>query len=282
MYVYTGTGKLIDLNTATANVSFTPWDDVLHRGWHEGVPSNTLPAYYLMKQKGYYWGECDIRISSDGIPVLSHDATVAGTVNGVSTTLTVASATAAELTSLVLATHAKFGDIHLCTLEQLLEMAKIIDIGVIIDFKSSNAIYTEAGATSVAKAVVNAGCSDRVVYMPITIANAQRIQAIDKHASFDFVSEVTALDRLPDLAPYKALLTGANTVGFDFKVGVGDDVLQTVKEAGLNISFWNVRNTDVFSKSPRRVTYNSYDSAHLGRDYIRQQQNALAAKYPAI
>lgn len=284
MYVYTGSGKLIELNTGSTatDTSFTPWDDVLHRGWHESVPHNTLPAYYLMKQKGYHWGECDIRISSDGIPVLCHDATATGMLNGVSTTLTVEQATAAELTSLVLATHAKFGDIHLCTLEQLLEMARIIDIGIVIDFKSSSALYTENGVKAVAKTVINCGCSDRVVYMPITTTNAQRIQSVDKNASFDFVSSVITLDNLPNLEPYQALRTGSNTVGFDFQAGTGDDVLQAVKDAGLSISFWNVGNSNVFSQSPRRVTYSSYSNAHLGRDYIRQQQNALAAKYPAI
>jgi hypothetical protein len=93
---------------------------------------------------------------------------------------------------------------------------------------------------------------------------------------------VITLDNLPNLEPYQALRTGSNTVGFDFQAGTGDDVLQAVKDAGLSISFWNVGNSNVFSQSPRRVTYSSYSNAHLGRDYIRQQQNALAAKYPAI
>ena len=285
MYVYTGSGKLINLNTggaAAPDTSFTPWDDVLHRGWHEGVPDNTLPAYYLMKQKGYYWGECDVRLSADGIPVLCHDSTVTGTLNGVSTTLTVAESNAADITALVLKKHATFGDIHPCTLAELLELARTIDIGIVIDFKSCAAFYSEPGATAVANAVMNAGCSDRVVYMPITTNNAQWIQAIDKNASFDFVSGVIALDKLPDLAPYQALRTGSNTVGFDFQAGIGDDVLQAVKDAGLSISFWNVSNTSQFEKGAKRITYNSYSNAHLGRDYIRQKQSDLAAKYPAI
>ena len=283
MYVYTGSGKLIELNAgnaAAADTPYTPWDDVLHRGWHQGVPHNTLPAYWLMKENGYYWGECDIRISADGIPVLCHDSTVTGMLNGVSTTLTVDQATAEELTSLVLATHAAFGDIHPCTLAQLLELARTVDIGIVIDFKSCAAFYSEPGATAVAKAVMAAGCSDRVVYMPITVKNAQWIQAIDKNASFDFVSGVITLDKLPSLDDYKALGTGANTVGFDFQAGTGDDVLQAVKDAGLTVSFWNVAGNDQFEKGARRITYNDYSSAHLGRSYIRQKQAALASQYP--
>lgn len=285
MYVYTGSGKLIELNpgnAAAADAAFTPWDDVLHRGWHEGVPDNTLPAYYLMKQKGYYWGECDIRISADGIPVLCHDATITGQLNGVSTTLTVAESNAADITALVLKSHGTFGDIHPCTLAELLNLARTIDIGIVIDFKSCAAFYSDPGATAVANTVMNAGCSDRVVYMPITAKNAQVILAIDKNASFDFVSGVVTLDNLQDLAPFQALRTGSNTVGFDFQAGTGDDVLQAVKDAGLNISFWNVNNNDQFEKGAKRITYNSYGNAHLGRDYIRQQQSALAAKYPTV
>ena len=77
------------------------------------------------------------------------------------------------------------------------------------------------------------------------------------------------------------LNTGSNTTAA-VPFTPWDDVLQAVKDAGLNISFWNVSNTSQFEKGAKRITYNSYSYAHLGRDYIRQQQSDLAAKYPAI
>lgn len=281
MVLYTGTGTQIPLSDTSAALS-TPWDDVLHRGWHEGVPDNTLPAYYLVKENGYSWGECDIRLSADGIPVLWHDSTVTGLRDGVSTTLTIAQSNASDITALVLKTHAQFGDIHPCTLEQLLDLAKTIGIGIVIDVKSAGNMTTEEGNKILARTVVASGWADHVIYMPLGTGAAKWIQEIDRNASFDFVSGITTVDKLPaDFSGYTALLTGSNTVGFDFGAyaGMDKEIFTKVHDAGLSVSFWNVNNTEWFQYGPLRVTYNGYGNAHLGRDYHRQKQAELDTKY---
>lgn len=278
--LYTGTGKRIDMDTATQNRDFTPWDDVLHRGWNEGVPDNVLPAFYLIKENGYRWGECDVRISADGIPILSHDETITGTRNGVSTSCVISDTSAAEITSLVIATGEAFGEIHPCTLEELLNLAKAMDIGLVLDIKNSAATLNEANMKKLAAVVVGSGWADHVIYMPGGGPNyAKYIQAVDRNASFDFVSIVKELDKLPDLSAYTALLTGANTVGFDFQSGVSDEVIDAVHNAGLNVSFWGISTTEHFRHNPLRITYSSYAYAHLGRDYIREKQAVLDAQY---
>lgn len=47
-----------------------------HRGWNWGAPENTLPAYKLSKKNGFDFAECDVRWTSDGVPVLLHDAAI--------------------------------------------------------------------------------------------------------------------------------------------------------------------------------------------------------------
>lgn len=281
--LYSGTGTTLYLggSASAADSAFTPWDDVLHRGWHQGVPDNVLPAFYLIKENGFSWGECDVRICADGIPVLAHDETVTGTLNGVSTSYVISETNAADITSLVIATNDKYGEIHPCTLEELLEVAKTIDIGLVLDIKNSSATLKEENLKKLAAIVVGSGWADHVIYMPGGGPNyAKYIQAVDRNASFDFVSAVKEIGSLPDLTSYQALLTGANTVAFDFQAGVSDEVVQAVHNAGLNVSFWGVNNTSHFSHNPLRVTYSGYGYAHLGRDFIRQKQAELAAKYP--
>lgn len=282
--LYSGRGNILYLGETApdtaADSGFTPWDDVLHRGWHEGVPDNVLPAFFLIRENGYRWGECDVRISADGIPLLAHDETVTGMLDGVSTSYAVSETNAADITSLVIAKNERFGDIHPCTLEALLELAKTLDLGLVLDIKNSTATLKEANLKKLAAVVVGSGWAEHVIYMPGGGPNyAKHIQAIDRNASFDFVSAVKELDKLPDLTGYQALLTGANTVAFDFQAGVADEVVQAVHAAGLNVSFWGVSNTAHFRHNPLRVTYSGYGYAHLGRDYIRQKQAELAAKY---
>lgn len=253
-----------------------PWDTVIHRGWVAGATENTLPAFYLTKENGYDWGECDVRFSSDGIPVLAHNATIVsedGTI-----TLTVASSTVEELQSIVLETHETYGEIRMPTLAELLDMARLIDLGVLIDVKSGSV----DNMATLAKIVLSSGWADHVVYMPINTANATAIQAIDRNASFDFVSSVSSVDSLPDLAPYQALLTGANTVGFDFNSpttdadgGVDKALYDAVREAGLSISFWNIRISSYITymdAGPLRITkQNTADSKDLDQMYLDQK-----------
>ena len=47
-----------------------------HRGLSELAPENTLPAYRLAGEYGFWGAECDISQTADGVWVLMHDATV--------------------------------------------------------------------------------------------------------------------------------------------------------------------------------------------------------------
>ena len=102
------------------------------------------------------------------------------------------------------------------------------------------------------------GWADHVVYMPLGINAAKWIQDVDKNASFDFVSSVYDSGKesfIANLSAYRELLTGGNTVGFDLNASAwgGDDVIDAIHNAGLNVSFWGVNNTSFFAKNPLRV-----------------------------
>lgn len=53
-----------------------------HRGFNTIAPENTLPAFALSAKKGYKYVECDIRYTSDNVPVILHDSTIDRTSNG--------------------------------------------------------------------------------------------------------------------------------------------------------------------------------------------------------
>lgn len=62
----------------------TPWPYprwIAHRGAGKLAPENTLAAFRLGAQHGYRMFECDAKLSSDGVPFLMHDATLARTTN---------------------------------------------------------------------------------------------------------------------------------------------------------------------------------------------------------
>ena len=69
-----GTGSAIDYDKTVKAVA--------HRGYSSTAPENTLPAYKLAKQNGFNYVECDVSMTSDGVPMLLHDATINRTSNG--------------------------------------------------------------------------------------------------------------------------------------------------------------------------------------------------------
>ena len=55
---------------------------VAHRGAGKLAPENTLAAFKLGASHGYCMFECDVKLSSDGVPFLLHDDTLECTTNG--------------------------------------------------------------------------------------------------------------------------------------------------------------------------------------------------------
>jgi glycerophosphoryl diester phosphodiesterase len=63
-----------------------PWhypSHIAHRGAGKLAPENTLAAFRLGYAHGYRMFECDVKLSSDGVAYLLHDATLARTTDGV-------------------------------------------------------------------------------------------------------------------------------------------------------------------------------------------------------
>lgn len=52
---------------------------IAHRGDHTQVPSNTMAAFQSAQDAGAYGFEFDVRLSSDGVPIVFHNFTLGGT-----------------------------------------------------------------------------------------------------------------------------------------------------------------------------------------------------------
>ena len=71
--------------TATDITRPTPWPYsrwIAHRGAGTLAPENTLAAFRLGASHGYRMFECDVKLSSDGLPFLLHDDTLERTATG--------------------------------------------------------------------------------------------------------------------------------------------------------------------------------------------------------
>jgi glycerophosphoryl diester phosphodiesterase len=69
---------------------------VAHRGAGKLAPENTLAAFRLGARCGYRMFECDVKLSSDGVPFLLHDSSLGRTTNATQQLDTTASEIAGE------------------------------------------------------------------------------------------------------------------------------------------------------------------------------------------
>lgn len=151
-----------------------PWVTSMHRGYSsDTVHENTIAAYKRAFLNGADAIETDARLTSDGVYVVSHDATI--TVND--TTYTISSETAQTITNLVLSHDEEYGDCKLPTLESVLRLCAHAGIFAFIDCKSID-------ADTLAELVISCGMSGKTSYANTTIENANTILSIDKNASF--------------------------------------------------------------------------------------------------
>ncbi len=79
----TGAGNPVKFNYMP---SLTDYDKIFrtaaHRGGSFGAPENTISAFNLAAKNGYSYIECDVRWTSDNVPVISHDGNLGNAAAG--------------------------------------------------------------------------------------------------------------------------------------------------------------------------------------------------------
>lgn len=222
-----------------------PWASSSHRGKTSNtIPENTIPALYEAWRNGADWIETDVRTTSDGVYVLSHDATITGTVNGVSTTYTIASETYSTLQGLLLGTDATYGGIHIGKLEDALKLCLYTGMRANLDCK----VIT---ASTLATLVVNTGMSGKCSYANTTTSKATDIITVDANAGFIFP--------YADLSTWNDFLIKAENRRNSFAWGspITTEKLESVKAAGFKYLLNGVTTIGSLLCIPDMIEFNS-------------------------
>lgn len=232
-----------------------PWVSSMHRGYSSStVHENTLEAFWRAYLNGADWIEVDARLSSDGVYVSNHDATI--TVNG--TTYTIANETAATLTALVLSTDSTYGACYLPTLESVLKMCAYTGMHANIDCKVIN-------ATTLAQLVVDCGMSGRASYANTSTANAATILGIDPNAGFIFSYSSSNLtswaSALSDYHTRQRCYVWASTIN--------NSSLEATRKFGFKYMLTSVGSITNLSYNPDMVEFNaSADCKAINKAYL--------------
>lgn len=241
-------------DTYAKTAGLTPkWSGIfcIHRGWYT-APQNTLQAIWETKKNGINMVELDIRRTSDGQYVLCHDPTATGTVDGVSTTYTIADETLETLKGLCIG-NSNFPNAMMASLEEALAFCRRIGMQIDLDLKTQdNQAYLD-----VLELAKKYSMQDDVLFCCYALSYAQAVKEAYPKASvrvdLGHIINNTALDSYCANeqgnvyfyvnAQICGKTDGSNLTG---NVNFENDILPA-KQRGYKMYIWNVSSRDLGS-----------------------------------
>ena len=234
---------------------------IAHRGYWktEGSAQNSIAALLKADSIGVYGSECDLWLSSDGVPVVNHDATAIAEGKKI----TIEESPLAVLKKVTLAN----GE-SLPTVEEYLDaFEKCKNVKLIIEFKTHK---EKAREDELAKKVIDAvhrcNLADRVEYIAFGMNFVNQVIRLDPSAKVYYLNG--------DLTPEELHAIGA--AGLDYHYNVIYKHPEWVKSAhdlGLKVNVWTVnKRKDIEKMIDLGVDYITTDEPLLVREIISEKK----------
>lgn len=209
---------------------------IAHRGYWkaEGSAQNSIAGLLKADSIAVFGSETDIWLSSDGVPVVNHDATV--DVDGQKAVI--------ETTPFATLRKAKLKNGEpLPTVEEYLNaFEKCKNVKLIIELKNHKDLARENElAKKVIDMVHERGLQNKVEYISFGLNFVMQVRKLDPQAKVYYLNG--------DLAPQ--VLSAMGAAGFDYHYNVIYKHPEWVKQAhdlGMKVNVWTVNNPDDIQK----------------------------------
>ena len=247
-------------------LSFSLWvgaqtQVIAHRGYWktEGSAQNSIAALMKADSIGVFGSEVDIWLSSDGIPVVNHDADVE--VNGKK--LVIENTPFATLRQAMLSNGEQLPTVE----EYLNAFEKCKNIKLIIEFKNHKNLARENElAQKVISMVRERGLQDKVEYISFGVNFVTQVRKLSPQAKVYYLNG--------DLAP--SVLAAMGAAGFDYHFNVIYKNPQWVKQAhdlGQKVNVWTVNKPEDIQKMiDLKVDFITTDEPLLVQELIEQHK----------
>ena len=205
-----------------------------HRGFSQIAPENTLPAYELAGDYGFWGAECDIVETKDGYFVLMHDLTLDRTTSG---TGNVKDFTLAELKQLTITGGNNISDypnMSIPTLDEFLLICKKHSLVPVIEVKT----LSSENVSRLVDVITKYGFETKCVVIGFNFASMQAIRNINKNI-------------------YLQPLLNLTSENIDFCVGLGNagidahyptitkELVDEAHEKGILVNCWTVNDRNI-------------------------------------
>lgn len=206
-----------------------------HRGYSSMAPENTLPAFRLAGEYGFWGAECDTAPTADGVWVIMHDDTVDRMTDGEGK---VKDLTYAEIRALTVDAGSnveRFPETKVPTLTEYLDVCKEYGLHPVIEIKGN---ATVADMDSLAALLSARGEKDMFTLISFGRAQLSRIK--------ELLPEIPAFLLVSTEAGEEAIdFCRANRIdGLDFICLLEDALIKKIVASGLKTMAWTVDDID--------------------------------------
>lgn len=240
---YDGQGNVISIEVERQNVPVEHSrfvKTIAHRGYSIDAPENTLPSYVLAKKMGYYYVECDVAFTSDGVAVLLHDSTIDRTSNG---TGNIASMTYEQVSQYDFGSwkSEKYAGTKIPTFREFITLCKDLGLYPYIELKSDGN-YTQENVNSIIYEVERAGMRGNVSYASFPVEYLQWVKEADAYAR---IGVGTANLATTDIDKAVALKTGTNEIFMSaYYLRLSEAQVKLCMDADIPLEVWTVDDPD--------------------------------------
>jgi glycerophosphoryl diester phosphodiesterase len=198
---------------------------VAHRGfWNtKGSAENSLAALEKAAEEGFYASEFDVRLTSDSVPVISHDTRIQK--------LLIETTPYARIRD----TELRNGE-RLPTLQEYLKKGKNLNIRMVLEIKTHMQSGYDLRAVHITLAAVReADMENWVEYISFSLPVCREIIRLSPRSSVSYLTG--------DMAPAKLKEMGFTGIDYPYEaLKIRPEWIQEAKKEGMTVNVWIVNN----------------------------------------
>lgn len=215
-----------------------------HRGFNSIAPENTLPAFVLSSQHGYKYVETDVSLTSDGVAVLLHDATINRTArnadgSSISSTVNISDITYAQALEYDFGIYkgTAYAGTKIPTLAEFFKLCKRMNLRPYVELKNT-ATYTQEQITSFVSLAKSYGMLLKTTWISFSITYLQYVLSADSGARVGYVADGAYSTKISEAV---SLMTSTNDVFLDAYAGnIATSNIEACITNNLPVELWTV------------------------------------------
>ena len=230
-----------------------------HRGYNTVAPENTIPAFRLSVENGFSFVETDVRFTSDGVPVLLHDATVDRTSNGTGNIadMTYEQARALDFGSWKSATYA---GTKIPSFKEFIVFCR--DTAIFPYIEVSGAEFTVAQLKLLIDIVKKYGMERYVTWISFYKSNLVKISNLDECARVGRLPSTTLTDGIA--SGMSDLMTGRNEAFVSVDINyLTSETVELCQQYGILLETWTINSENTMRNLSDYISGVTSDSVNF-------------------